>query len=107
MRWLPPLALLAAISCAKSSQLHGRVVDCATRSPVEGADVQLTSNATGASSEATQTASGGEFAFDLQAPSGVAPLTLTAVKTGYQSAQKTYSTVPHGTQEVCVAPTLR
>jgi hypothetical protein len=106
MRQAWPLILLAAAACAKTTQLHGRVVDCATSSPVDGADVELTSKATGTSWEAIQTTSGGQFAFDVQQPASVVPLTLTAVKKGYQSAQKTIPDVS-GTQEVCIAPTLR
>ena len=36
-----------------------------------------------------------------------AALTLTAVKSGYRSSQKTYPSLPGAAQEVCVAPTLR
>ena len=107
MRRVWPLMLLALAACVKTNQLRGRVVDCATSSPVDGADVQLMSKATGTSWDAIQTAGGGEFAFDLQAPASQVPLTLTAVKKGYQSAQKTFTSVPSGTEIVCIAPTLR
>jgi hypothetical protein len=107
MRWVTPMVLVATASCAKTAQLHGRVVDCATSSPVDGADVQLTSKATGASWEAIQTTGDGQFAFDVQDPRGVGPLTLTAVKSGYRNGQKTFPTMPSGTEEVCIAPTLR
>jgi hypothetical protein len=87
--------------------MRGRVIDCQTQSPVEGADVQLASPETGASWSAVQTASDGSFAFDLPREAKTAPLTLTAAKSGYRSAQKRYPSPPGAAQDVCVAPTLR
>jgi hypothetical protein len=103
-------ALVGAIlvaGCVNASQLHGRVVDCQTQSPVEGVDVQLTSPGSGASWDAVQTASDGTFAFDVPREAQGARLSLTAVKHGYRSAQKTYPSLPGSAQDVCVAPTLR
>jgi hypothetical protein len=103
-------ALVGAIlvaGCVNTSRLHGRIVDCQTQSPVEGADVQLTSPASGASWNAVQTASDGSFDFDVPREAKGAALTLTAVRSGYRSAQKTYPSLPPAAQEVCVAPTLR
>ena len=101
------LALCVTASCANTSRLRGRVVDCQTQSPVEGADVQLKSPSTGTTWDAVQTAGDGSFAFDVQRPSAGAPLSLTAVKSGYRSSEKTYAALPGGVQDVCLAPTLR
>jgi hypothetical protein len=104
------VALVGAIlvaGCMNTSRLHGRVVDCQTKSPVEGADVQLTSPASGASWNAVQTAGDGTFDFDVPEDAKGSALSLTAVKHGYQSAQKTYPSLPGSAQDVCVAPTLR
>jgi hypothetical protein len=98
------LSLLAA--CATTG-MRGRIVDCQTHSPVEGADVQLSSPSTGTSWEAVQTATDGTFAFDVTGPAKTAPLTVTAVKHGYQSAQKSFPSVPGAAPDVCMAPTLR
>lgn len=99
------LVVLAA--CASTSRLRGRVVDCQTQTPVEGADVQLRSPGTGTTWDAVQTASDGSFAFDVKQPSASGPLNLTAVKSGYRSAEKTYPALPGSAQDVCLAPTLR
>ncbi|HTQ48358.1 MAG TPA: carboxypeptidase-like regulatory domain-containing protein [Polyangiaceae bacterium] len=101
------LILVALPACMNTSRLHGRVIDCQTQSPVEGADVQLTSPASGASWSAVQTAGDGSFAFDVPREAKGSALTLTAVKSGYRSSQTTYPSLPGAAQEVCVAPTLR
>ncbi len=107
LRSTPLLALTIIAACANSSRLHGRVVDCQTQSPVEGADVQLKSPATGTTWDTVETASDGSFAFDVQREAKGAPLNLTAVKSGYRSAEKAYPALPGGAQDVCLAPTLR
>lgn len=101
------LILFALAACANTSRLRGRVVDCQTQSPVEGADVQLESPGTGTRWDAVQTAGDGSFAFDVQQPSTTVPLSLTAAKSGYRSAEKRYPALPGGPQDVCLAPTLR
>lgn len=101
------LLLVAVPGCANASRLHGRVIDCQTQSPVEGADVQLKSPSTGTTWDAVQTAGDGSFAFDVQKQPAAGPLDLTAVKSGYRSAEKAYPSLPHGGQDVCLAPTLR
>jgi hypothetical protein len=105
-RWPALLALTLVTGCA-TTQFRGRVLDCQTQTPVEGADVQLASPETGASWNAVQTARDGSFAFDVPRDSKGAPLRLTAVKSGYRSAEKPYSSLPGTTQDVCIAPTLR
>jgi len=90
-----------------ASRLHGRVIDCQTQSPVEGAEVQLKSPGTGSTWEAVQTAGDGSFALDVQRDAKEAPMTLTAVKSGYRSVEKAYPALPGGTQDLCLAPTLR
>ncbi|HEX8790820.1 MAG TPA: carboxypeptidase-like regulatory domain-containing protein [Polyangiaceae bacterium] len=105
-----PLALLTLVAlagCMNTSRLRGRVVDCQTQSPVEGADVQLASPSTGLKWEAVQTASDGSFAFDVQREAKGASLNLTAVKDGYRSTEKSYPALPGTAQDVCLAPTLR
>jgi hypothetical protein len=104
---LVALAASVACACATTSGMRGRIVDCQTQSPVEGADVQLASPSTGTSWEAVQTAGDGSFTFDVPQAARNAPLTVTAVKSGYQSAQKTFPAVPGSPPDVCVAPTLR
>jgi hypothetical protein len=101
------LIVLALAACANTSRLRGRVIDCQTQSPVEGADVQLKSPSTGTTWGAVETASDGSFAFDVQQPSTAGALNLTAIKSGYRSAEKTYPALPGGVQDVCLAPTLR
>jgi hypothetical protein len=105
-RYVVLLGLSLSSACATTG-MRGRIVDCQTQSPVEGADVQLASRSTGTSWEAVQTAADGTYAFDVTGPAKTAPLTVTAVKHGYQSAQKTFPSVPATTPDVCIAPTLR
>lgn len=107
LRSTPLLALTIITACANSSRLHGRVVDCQTQSPVESADVQLKSASTGTTWDAVQTASDGSFAFDVPKEAKNAALSLTAVKSGYRSTERTYPSLPGAAQDVCVAPTLR
>jgi hypothetical protein len=96
-----------AAACVKAQTLHGRIVDCQTQSPVEGADVQLSSQAEGASWNLASTGSDGAFAFEVRNPAAMTPLSLMAVKKGYRSAQKTFDTLPGDAQDVCMPPTLR
>src|SRR5215471_15314889 len=100
-RWLPILALCGVAACVNTntSRLRGRVVDCHTQTPVEGANVQLTAPETGASWNSVETADDGSFAFDMPLEARGARLTVTAEKSGYQSAQKTYPSVPAGAQD--------
>lgn len=105
-RW-PALLLLPLLAGCAATQLHGRVIDCQTQTPVEGADVQLSSPDTGVSWSAVRTAGDGTFAFDVPRDSKKAPLRLTAVKSGYRSAEKAYPSLPRSAQDVCIAPTLR
>lgn len=39
--------------------------------------------------------------------SAVTPIKLVAVKSGYQSAEKTFATIPGETPDVCLRPTKR
>jgi hypothetical protein len=73
---------------------------------VEGADVQLTSKAPDIAWEAEKTGSDGAYSFQIDDPKLALPVTLTAVKHGYQSTQKSYSAMP-GPEDVCMQPMLR
>jgi hypothetical protein len=101
----PALLAVASAACV-SSTLRGRVTDCRDSSPLEGADVQLTTQAQGVEWIAQQTGSDGAYAFKVDDKS-VMPITLTAVKGGYQSVQKTYDSMPNAGQDVCLRPTKR
>jgi hypothetical protein len=97
---------LACTQCA-ASYVRGRVTDCRDSSPLEGADVQLASGASGAQWSPEETGSDGAYAFQVAGARSVVPVTLTAVKKGYQSVQKTYDAVPAGAEDVCLQPTIR
>jgi hypothetical protein len=110
----PKLVLFAAMAAALAAattgcvkpQVRGRITDCRLSSPVEGADVQLTSKAPDIAWEAEKTGSDGAYSFEVTDPKLALPVTLTAVKHGYQSAQKSYSAMP-GPEDVCMQPMLR
>lgn len=99
------LLLLASPACMASS-LRGRVTDCRDSTPLDGADVQLTAQAGGTVWPAQHTGGDGAYAFQVDDKGGV-PVTLIAVKPGYQSAEKTYSSIPSAAQDVCLRPTKR
>jgi hypothetical protein len=99
--------MAACAACATQHYVRGRVVDCQTSSPVEGADVQLTAQARDVPWPAEQTGTDGTFEFSATNTKGVMPLTLTVAKKGYQSAQKVYSVLPSKDEDVCIRPTLR
>jgi hypothetical protein len=98
-------AVAAASGCLKRS-VSGHITDCRGTSPLEGADVQLTSRSPDVSWEAAQTASDGAYSFQVDDPPKALPVTLTAAKRGFQTVQKTYSEVP-GPQDICMQPTTR
>ena len=102
---LPTLPVLACAACT-ASYLRGRVTDCRDSSALEGADVQLTTQAPGVTWPAQQTGSDGVYAFQV-GNKDVAPVSLVAVKAGYQSTEKTFASVTGGTQDVCLRPTRR
>lgn len=89
-----------------SSYVGGRVTDCRDSSALEGADVQLTTQAADVAWTAQQTGSDGVYAFKVDSKQ-VLPVTLTAAKKGYRTTQKTYSSVPDGPQDLCMQPTMR
>jgi len=95
----------ASTGCVKQ-QVRGRITDCRLSSPVEGADVQLTSKAPDIVWESVQTGSDGAYSFQVDDPRQALPVTLTAEKHGYQTTQKSYSAMP-GPQDVCMQPILR
>jgi Carboxypeptidase regulatory-like domain len=99
------LAVAATTGCVKQ-QIRGRITDCRLSSPVEGADVQLTSRAPDIAWEAVQTGSDGAYSFQVDDPQRALPVTLTAARHGYQSTQKSYSAMP-GSADVCMQPFLR
>jgi hypothetical protein len=98
-------AATATSGCVKRS-VAGRITDCRGSSPLEGADVQLTSHAPDVAWEATQTGSDGTYSFQVDDPVKALPVTLTAAKRGFQTVQKTYSDIP-GPQDLCMQPTIR
>jgi hypothetical protein len=95
----------AASACVKRS-VSGHITDCRGTSPLEGADVQLTSRSPDVSWEASQTGSDGAYSFQVDDPVKAMPVTLTAAKRGFQTVQKTYSEMP-GPQDICMQPTTR
>ena len=99
-------ALAAATTGCVKPQIRGRITDCRSSSPVEGADVQLTSKAPDFAWEAVQTGGDGAYSFEVGDPQRALPVTLTAAKHGYQSTQKSYSAMP-GPEDVCMQPFLR
>jgi hypothetical protein len=100
-------ALAAATSGCMKQQIGGRITDCRLSSPVEGADVQLTSKGTpGVAWDAVQTGSDGAYSFPVEDPKQAFPVTLTAAKHGYQTTQKSYSAMP-APEDVCMQPILR
>jgi hypothetical protein len=99
-------ALAAATTGCVKAQVRGRITDCRGSSPVEGADVQLTSKAPDIAWEAVQTGSDGAYSFPVDDPRRALPVTLTAAKHGYQTTQKSYSAMP-GPEDVCMQPTVR
>jgi hypothetical protein len=101
------LVAVACASCGPQHYLRGRVVDCQTSSAVEGADVQLASQARDVVWPAEQTGTDGKFEFSRTNATNATPLTLTVAKKGYQSAQKIYSVSPSAGEDVCLRPTLR
>lgn len=106
-RPMPALLLLSCAACTAST-LRGRVTDCRDSSPLEGADVQLTTEAPGMAWPAQQTGSDGAYAFQVESKGvGVTPMTLIAVKSGYQSAEKPFATIPGAALDVCLRPTKR
>jgi hypothetical protein len=100
------LALLLAWTACVPSYIRGRVTDCRDSSPLEGADVQLTAQAAGAQWPAQRTEGDGAYSFKVD-DKGLMPVTLTAVKSGYQTAQKNYDSFSSSPQEVCMRPTKR
>jgi hypothetical protein len=98
-------ALGATTGCVKQ-QVRGRITDCRVSSPVDGADVQLTSKAPDISWEAVHTGGDGAYSFQVDDPPRALPVTLTAAKHGYQTTQKSYSAMP-GPEDVCMQPILR
>jgi hypothetical protein len=98
--------LAAATTGCVKPQIRGRITDCRVSSPVEGADVQLTSKAPDVAWEAVQTGGDGAYSFPVDDPRLALPVTLTAAKHGYQTTQKSYSAMP-GPQDVCMQPILR
>jgi hypothetical protein len=94
------------VHCA-STQIRGRVTDCRGTTPLEGADVQLTTHVPGAEWQPEQTGSDGSYAFEVGHDQGVLPVTLTAGKKGYRSTEKVFSSVPAGASDVCLQPTAR
>ena len=106
MTWASSPLLVLACSACVSSSLRGRVTDCRDSAPLEGADVQLTTQAPGVAWNAQQTGSDGAYTFNVE-DRGALPVTLTAVKRGYQTVQKTYSATPSNMQDVCMRPTKR
>jgi hypothetical protein len=99
-------ALAASTTGCVKQQVRGRITDCRLSSPVEGADVQLTSKAPDIAWEAFQTGSDGAYSFPVDDPKLALPVTLTAAKHGYQTTQKSYSSMP-GPEDVCMQPILR
>lgn len=100
---IPVLLTLVSASCV-GTYVRGRVTDCRDATPIDGADVQLTTKAPGAGWESEQTGGDGAFVFKVEDRSAM-PVILTAAKRGYQTAQKMYST---GSEEgVCMRPTSR
>jgi hypothetical protein len=99
-------ALAAATTACVKQQVGGRITDCRLSSPVEGADVQLTSKAAGVAWESIQTGSDGAYSFQVDDARAAFPVTLTAAKHGYQTTQKSYSALP-GPEDVCMQPILR
>jgi len=105
-----PALFFVALACTQcaASYLRGRVTDCRDSSPLEGADVQLVSSgAPGTQWSPEETGSDGAYAFQVAGAKSVVPVTLTAVKKGYRSVQKTYDVVPAGAGDVCLQPTMR
>ena len=100
------LLLLLGWTACVPSYIRGRVTDCRDSSPLEGADVQLTAQAAGAQWPAQRTEADGAYSFKV-GDRGLMPVTLTAVKSGYQSVQKTYDSVASSPQGVCMRPTKR
>jgi hypothetical protein len=96
---------LTTTACVKRS-VSGRLTDCRGSSPVEGADVQLTSRAPDVAWDALQTGADGAYSFQVDDPAKALPVTLTAAKRGFQTVQKTYSEVP-GPQDICMQSTIR
>jgi len=99
-------ALAAAATGCVKQQIRGRITDCHLSSPVEGADVQLTSKAPDIAWESVQTGSDGAYSFQINDPRRALPVTLTAEKHGYQTTQKSYSAMP-APEDVCMQPILR
>lgn len=109
MRWRSLAVCLASVPtmhCA-SSYVRGHVSSCRGASPLEGAEVQLTSDAPGVEWGAEETGSDGAYAFDVGHAKDILPVKLTVAKKGYQTTQKTYSSVPGGAEDVCLQPTIR
>lgn len=100
------VACLLCTQCA-SSMVRGRVTDCRDSSPLDGADVQLSSSTPGAEWSAEQTGQDGAYAFDVGHSKDTLPVTLTVGKRGYRSSQKVLPSVPSGVLEVCLQPTVR
>jgi hypothetical protein len=100
------VACLPCLQCG-ATQIHGQITNCRGTTPLEGADVQLTTRAPGAEWQPEQTGSDGSYAFDVGHDTSVLPVTLTAAKKGYQSAEKVLSAVPAGATDVCLQPTIR
>jgi hypothetical protein len=107
MRSLLPLVIaLAWTGCVKPA-VHGRITDCRGTSPIEGVDVQLTSQTPDVAWDAVQTGSDGAYAFAVGDAARAMPVTLTAAKRGFQTVQRTYSSMPSGDDAICMQPTTR
>jgi hypothetical protein len=94
------------MQCA-ATQVRGRVTDCRDSTPLDGADVQLTTHASGSAWEPEQTGSDGAYAFEVGHNQDVLPVTLTAAKHGFRTTQKVFPSMPSGASDVCLQPTMR
>jgi hypothetical protein len=97
---------IGTAGCVRDAYVRGRITDCRGSAPLEGADVQLTSQIPDVAWDALKTGPDGAYAFQVRHAPTSMPLTLTAAKHGYQTVQKRYSAVPDA-EDVCMQPTIR